>query len=37
MTSHAFGPWIWKRHRSRVTGLPYGRDGDRSSRWMSTL
>ena len=31
MTAQAFGPWIWKRQQVRVTGLPIGRDGERSS------
>ena len=29
MIGQALGPWIWKRHRSRVTALPYGREDDR--------
>jgi hypothetical protein len=37
MTGQAFGPWIWKRHSSRLTALPYGRDGDRGSSVRSTL
>ena len=31
ITGHAFGPWIWKRQTLRVTALPYGREGERSS------
>ena len=37
MISQARGPWIWKRHRSRVTALPYGREGDRGGSRISTL
>ena len=36
MIGQALGPWIWKRHRSRVTALPYGREGDRGSLRIST-
>ena len=35
MMAQALGPWIWKRHTERVTGLPIGRIGERSS--SSTL
>jgi len=31
MIAQALGPWIWKRHTERVTGLPIGRIGERSS------
>ncbi len=36
ITCQAFGPWIWKRHTLRVTCLPFGRIGERSSRSIST-
>ncbi len=35
-TCHAFGPWTWNRQSFRVTGLPMGRIGDRSSSSTST-
>ena len=35
-TGHAFGPWIWKRQSLRVTCLPMGRIGERSSFSTST-
>ena len=31
------GPWIWKRHEMRFTGLPIGRAGERGSLMISTL
>jgi hypothetical protein len=36
MIAQAFGPWIWKRHTLRMTGLPIGRIGERSSSSTST-
>ena len=36
MIGQAFGPWIWKRQEMRFTGLPIGRDGERSSLITST-
>ncbi len=36
ITCSAFGPWIWNRYCVRVTALPIGRDGDRSSLTSST-
>ena len=29
ITFQACGPWIWKRHEMRLTGLPIGRLGER--------
>ena len=37
MTGQAFGPWIWKRQYARVTALPYGRAGERSSSSKSSV
>ena len=37
ITGQAFGPWIWKRQTLRVTALPYGREGERSSYSKSRL
>jgi hypothetical protein len=31
MIGHAFGPWIWKRYEMRLTALPFGLPGERSS------
>ena len=36
VTLEAFGPWIWNRYWVRVTALPSGRDGERSSLTSST-
>jgi hypothetical protein len=36
ITGQAFGPWIWNRHTSRLTALPYGRDDERGSLRTST-
>ena len=36
ITCEAFGPWIWNRYWVRVTALPSGRDGERSSLTSST-
>ena len=35
-TCHALGPWTWKRQTFRVTDLPMGRIGERSSFSTST-
>ena len=36
MTCQALGPWIWNRQYLRLTALPYGRPGERSSFSIST-
>ena len=36
ITFQACGPWIWKRHEMRLTGLPIGRDGEADRLMIST-
>jgi hypothetical protein len=36
ITSQAFGPWIWKRHEMRLTGLPIGRHRRAVVKMIST-